>query len=843
MSFLVSNKQKKDKKEKRSVFSPVKFSLYKNKGAELTSLCPWILMADDGIVLLKNGAFCCSYEFIAPDLDSSSASKIASIANLFNSSVMQLGEGWALQFHLHRRLSNKYPGAKFDSATGYLVERQREINFTYLSAHYENRYYLTFTYQLPPEIQQKSAGFFYKSEEQNGVINKGLFENQLKHFKMETAKIIGILGQYITMMPLNSDDMATFLHKSVSLKWHPIHLPEDYKLFLDRVLTDDDLETSMPLRLGDNYIPIITVKSFPGKTIPAMFDTLNNADCELRWSIRFITYNKETAIKKIDKAEKKFHSQRKSIGQLLMENTMKVTSTREDSGAHAQENDASIARQEVTMNVCGFGDYISTVQVWDTDYQRAEEKAKYIAGVIGACGFSCKEETHNALQAWLSMQPGNVYANTRSLFVSTTQMSHVIPISSVWQGLRKNKYLEQISGCGAPHVVCSTRSGIPFFYNLNHGDVGHHWISGPTGAGKSTLLALLEVQWLKYKNAQVIIFDKGLSARNLTISVGGSYIEPGKDDISFQPLSDLDTDVDRRWAAEFIECLLEEQKITVTALMRKAINEAIVILSEKDRSSRNITTFWTYCDYQDEKTGQEDVRNGLAPYLFNGVYGNLFDKVTDDLSISFWTMFEMGTLMEMGSAAVTPALMYLFRRCEKTFTGKPTLLILDEAWVFLKNPVFARKISEWLKTLRKLNVFVVFATQELEDAAQSPIASTIISQCASKVYLPDEQANTSMMKKAYKMFGLEDSEIALLADPARARKKRDYFYKSAIGTRLFQLDLDALQLALLTNSTKDHKILDEIEKKYGRNTGVDMSKVILDAKGITYSHLLKGEKS
>ena len=171
------------------------------------------------------------------------------------------------------------------------------------------------------------------------------------------------------------------------------------------------------------------------------------------------------------------------------------------------------------------------------------------------------------------------------------------------------------------------------------------------------------------------------------------------------------------------------------------------------------------------------------------------------------------------------------------------MLILDEAWVFLKNPVFARKISEWLKTLRKLNVFVVFATQELEDAAQSPIASTIISQCASKVYLPDEQANTSMMKKAYKMFGLEDSEIALLADPARARKKRDYFYKSAIGTRLFQLDLDALQLALLTNSTKDHKILDEIEKKYGRNTGVDMSKVILDAKGITYSHLLKGEKS
>ena len=380
----------------------MKFSLYKNKGAELTSLCPWVLMVEDGTVLLKNGALSCSYEFTAPDLDSSSASKIAGIANLFNSSIMQLGEGWALQFHLHRRISNKYPGAKFDSVTGYLIERQREINFSYLAAHYENRYYLTFTYQLPPEIQQKSAGFFYKSDGKNGVINRGLFANQLKHFKMETAKITGILGQHIAMARLDSDGLATFLHKSVSLKWHPVHLPQDYTLFLDRVLTDDDVETSMPLRLGDNYIPIITVKSFPGKTIPAMFDALNNAGCELRWSIRFITYSKETAIKKIDKAEKKFHSNRKSLGQQVMESVMKIESTREDSGAHAQESDASVARQEVTMNVCGFGDYISTVQVWDTDYQKAEEKAKYIAGVIGSCGFPCKEETHNALQAWLS---------------------------------------------------------------------------------------------------------------------------------------------------------------------------------------------------------------------------------------------------------------------------------------------------------------------------------------------------------------------------------------------------------------------------------------------------------
>ena len=128
---------------------------------------------------------------------------------------MQLGEGWALQFHLHRRLSNKYPGAKFDSATGYLVERQREINFTYLSAHYENRYYLTFTYQLPPEIQQKSAGFFYKSEEQNGVINKGLFENLW--IKYEEKKIDKDKDEYLIEDGLDVDRADQYFEQKIKV--------------------------------------------------------------------------------------------------------------------------------------------------------------------------------------------------------------------------------------------------------------------------------------------------------------------------------------------------------------------------------------------------------------------------------------------------------------------------------------------------------------------------------------------------------------------------------------------------------------------------------------------------
>src|SRR3546814_10354910 len=71
---------------------------------------------------------------------------------------------------------------------------------------------------------------------------------------------------------------------------------------------------------------------------------------------------------------------------------------------------------------------------------------------------------------------------------------------------------------------------------------------------------------------------------------------------------------------------------------------------------------------------------------------------------------------------VAPVLTYLFHRLEQRFDGRPTLLILDEAWIFLDHPLFAARIREWLKTLRKKNVAVLFATPSLADIANSSIA-------------------------------------------------------------------------------------------------------------------------
>lgn len=821
------------------MFYEYDYKSIENKNPKLTKKCVWATIVDDGIIKNKGESFTCAYEFIAPDISSASRSKIDFISTMFNNSLVQLGENWTIQIELQRRMNNNYPTSKkWDSITGLILDRQREINFSYAKAHYHNRYFLIFTKKSENLIDKKTKQLFFKnnSSKTNKLEEDVLNELQeIKDFKTKTDNVVSILRTVMNIDFLDSERLLTLLHSQVSMNWHKMVIPDDGKLIIDRVITEENLQNSIPMKLGNYYIPIVSIKAFPSQTYSAMMDQMNKADCEFRWSTRFMCYSHEDTMHRLNNAEKRFHAKLQSMGQYIMGAFTHVESTRINQTAAAQENEVAQAKIEVTMGNIGFGDYTSEIQVWDEDIDRAKEKAQYIANIATATGFSTVHETLNSLSAWTSMQAGNIFANQRELFVSTSNVSHAVPFSSIWAGMINNNFMQEISGEGLPHVVCDTEFGIPFFLNLNVGDVGHTWISGKTGAGKSTLLATLEAQWLKYPKSQIIIFDKDRSARNLTICAGGTYIEPGKDKVTFQPLAEIETVEGKNWACEFIELLLAEQRVDVTAKMRTAIYETMSLLSTKDIESRTLTTFQQYCDYQNPLTHVNDIAEGIAPYVIGGQYGEIFDSTSNNIELTNWTMFEMGTLMNMGSSAVTPALDYLFMQCEKKFDGRPTLLILDEAWIFFKNQIFAKKIVEWLKVLRKKHVFVVFATQELEDAVNSEIASTLISQCPSKIFLADEDAMNELSCEAYKKFGLEKSEIKLLT---RLIKKRDYFYKSSLGTRQFSLALDKLQLGILTNSIKDHELLDLIEKEHGKNTGKELVEYVLKIKNIDYLDLI-----
>jgi type IV secretion system protein VirB4 len=335
------------------------------------------------------------------------------------------------------------------------------------------------------------------------------------------------------------------------------------------------------------------------------------------------------------------------------------------------------------------------------------------------------------------------------------------------------------------------------------------------------------------------VFDKGKSARQTCIACGGLYYEPesdSKNGVVFQPLRDLETQQDKTFAVEFIQTLLAMQKLSATPAMGKAVMDAVLLMEEIPKKSRTLTTFAQNCNYIDETTGKNTVYEHLQPYLLTGQYGKIFDNDASELSDDTnYLVIEMEYLMNLGEAAVAPALVYLFYFIEKRFDGSLTMLVLDEAWLFLRNELFQKKINEWLKTLRKKNVFVVFATQDVMDAVKSPLFSAIAQQCLTKIYLADPQAAEKSMYEAYSQFGLDDTEIRRIAG---AEMKRDYYYTSPLGARLFQLGLGPVTLALIAGA--DQNRLDKLSE-WKKPRGYEYAEEILDYKGVPYKHLLPAD--
>jgi type IV secretion system protein VirB4 len=270
--------------------------------------------------------------------------------------------------------------------------------------------------------------------------------------------------------------------------------------------------------------------------------------------------------------------------------------------------------------------------------------------------------------------------------------------------MRRNEHAGVVTGCDLPHLICSTAEGTPFYFNLNPSDVGHAAIWGPTGAGKSTFLNLLELQFFKYPLSQVIVFDKGKSCRQSCLACGGLFYEPaaeGKASATIQPLRELETEQDILSAIDFVESLFVVNGNTVTPPMRAAIKTGLELMKDSPQHSRTLTSFIQYAGYQDEN-GRPVFKEQLADYLIaGGKYGKIFDAKTSDISLdNRFIAFEMESLMNQGYECVAPALLYLFTLVEKKFDGRLTLLVLDEAWMFLKNKLFSDKIAEWLKVLR-----------------------------------------------------------------------------------------------------------------------------------------------
>lgn len=765
---------------------------YRKRPVCLADFLPWAALVAPGVVLNKDGSFLRCARFRGPDLDSSTESELTLAISRINNALKRLSSGWALFVEADRREAQGYPESSFPDPLSWLVDEERRGAFEEAGSHFESRYTLTLVYLPPAQVKARASRLMYESPEPVTVD----WRDQLETYITETDRFLGLLE---AVMPeirwLDDGEVLTYLHSTVSTHRHPVAVPE-VPFALDALLTDEPFTGGLAPLLGYAHLRVVTVRGLPASTWPGMLDELNRLGFGYRWSTRFLFLDKSAAIRELTKIRRQWFAKRKGIVTLLRETIFQQESPLVDSDAANKSVDADAALQELGSDAVGFGYVTASVVVADRDPAAVEEKRKSIERVVQGRGFVAISETLNAVEAWLGSLPGQTYANVRQGLVSTANLAHLIPLSAVWAGPERNDHLG-----GPPLIVTRTEGATPFRLVTHVGDVGHTLVVGPTGAGKSVLLATLILQFRRYRQAQVLVFDKGRSVRATVLGLGGAHYDLGAGGaIAFQPLAGIDDDVERAWAADWIAGLLHHEEVPLTPEVKEAVWSALASLASAPEPERTLTGLSVLLQ-------SNRLRQALQPYTLNGPFGRLLDAEEEHLGAAPVQAFEMEELMHTRSA-VLPTLTYLFHRLEDRFNGAPTLLVLDEAWVFLDDPVFAGRIREWLKTLRKKNVAVIFATQSLADIQRSSIAPALIESCPTRIFLPSPQATEPQLKSVYTGFGLNDRQIDILA---HARPKRDYYYQSRLGCRLFDLGLGPVALAFAAASTpEDQRAMDEV---------------------------------
>jgi type IV secretion system protein TrbE len=768
---------------------------YRSSNARLADFLPWAALVDEGIILNKDGSFQRTAKFRGPDLDSAVPAELVGVAARLNNALRRLGSGWALLVEAQRHAAGPYPPNTFPDVASALVDTERRAQFEEAGAHYESSYFLTLVYLPPAEGAAIAERFLYEGG--NQTVGSDARE-LLAGFVDRCNRVLQLIENFMPECAwLDDQETLTYLHSTISTKRQRVRVPE-IPMYLDALLADQPLTGGLEPMLGTAHLRVLTVVGFPTATVPGILDDLNRLAFPYRWSTRALMLDRSDAVKLVTRIRRQWFAKRKSVAAILKE-----VMTNEASALL----DADAALQELGTDQIGEAFVTATFTVWDGDPRAADEKLRLVEKVIQGRDFTCMIETVNAVEAWLGSLPGHVYANVRQPPISTLNLAHMIPLSAVWAGEVRDHHFK-----APPLFFAKTEGATPFRFSLHIGDVGHTLIVGPTGAGKSVLLALMALQFRRYPEAQVFAFDFGRSMRAAALAMEGDWHDLGgaiagesADFVSLQPLAEIDDISERGWAAEWVASILSREKIDVTPETKEHVWTALTSLASAPVEERTLTGLSVLLQ-------SNVLKRALQPYCLGGPYERLLDAENERLGTSSIQVFETDGLI--GTAVAPAVLSYLFHRIEARFDGRPTLLIIDEGWLALDDADFAGKLREWLKTLRKKNASVVFATQSLADIDGSAIAPAIIESCPTRILLPNDRAIEPQIMAIYRRFGLNDRQIEILA---RAIPKRDYYCQSRRGNRLFELGLGEVALAFTAASSKaDQALIDRVLTEHGQ---------------------------
>ena len=571
------------------------------------------------------------------------------------------------------------------------------------------------------------------------------------------------------------------------------------------VLPEGDLSAYLPYRrisfgaqaveLGETgasprqFCGIVAIKEYPGQTGPGMLDDLLRLPAEMMITQSFGFADRQATLGRINLALRRMRAA--------------------DDEAVSLRGELDQARDDVAAGRAAYGEHHMTVMVRAASAAQVDAGVAEVQAMLADLGLISVREEMALEPAFWAQFPGNFSYVARKGLVSSRNFASLASLHAFPQGQASGNHW------GDAVTVFETSAAGPYHFNFHHGDLGNFTIIGPSGSGKTVVINFLLAQARRF-DPRIVFFDKDRGAELFIRAIGGRYdvLRPGIHS-GLNPLLLDDTPDNRRFLIDWVTRLLSLAGPALTPSEAARIKDAIDASMVSPRAYRRIGHFAQLLRGE-QRPHAADLASRLAPWWGEGERAWLFDNAEDELDLAERVVgFDMTRILD-DPIARTPAMMYLFHRVEQRLDGTPAIIVVDEGWKALDDEVFTSRIRDWEKTIRKRNGIVGFATQSAEDALSSRIASAIVEQAATQIFMPNPKAQEDHYVKGFGLTRHEFDLVRGLPDTAHA-----FLVKHANESVVVRLDLSGERdmLTVLSGRERTVRRLDELRARVGDDPG------------------------
>jgi type IV secretion system protein VirB4 len=593
-----------------------------------------------------------------------------------------------------------------------------------------------------------------------------------------------LLGVYETSQGPCSEPLE-FLSYLFNGEMRPVLLPMqdigDYLPYRRVSFGQDAIELGRAGASPRQFLGLVSIKDYPGQTAPGMLDQLLRLPFELTVSQSFGFVERQAALSRMNLALRRMRSA--------------------EDEAVSLRGELAEAKDNVAAGRAAFGEHHMTIAVRANSPDEIDEGVAEVQASLADLGILSVREDIAVEPAFWAQFPGNFKYIARRALVSTSNFAGLASCHNFSLGKPMGNHW------GEAVTLLETTAAGPYFFNFHQGDLGNFTVIGPSGSGKTVVLNFLLAQARKF-HPRIIFFDKDRGAELFIRAIGGRYdvLRPGIAS-GLNPLQLPDTPGNRQFLIDWIAVLAGGADGEELARIRDAV-DANYEQPINHRRLRYIVELFR----GGHRPHGNDLWSRLTPWWGEGERAWLFDNETDLTDLGAESVgFDMTQILD-DPIVRTPAMMVLFHRVEERLDGSPAIIVVDEGWKALDDEVFVRRIKDWEKTIRKRNGIVGFATQSAQDALESRIASAIIEQAATQIFMSNPKAQA---REYCDGFGLTEHELELvrtIPDSAHC-----FLIKHGNDSVVARLNLTGEKdlLTVLSGRERTVRLLDEIRLETG----------------------------